>query len=81
MFLICQKADGDFLKFKGLAFKASEAGRKLAAGDTYQAMTVDLARCFDLEPGTYDVQLLFTTRYSGFVDAASNRITFTVRGK
>ena len=79
MFLICQMPNGDFLKFKGLNFKASEAGRSLAAGDTCQAMTVDLARCFDLEPGTYDVQLLFTTRYSGFVDAASNRITFTVR--
>ena len=81
MFLICQKANGDFLNFKGLNFKASEAGRSLAAGDTCKAMTVDLARCFDLEPGTYDVQLLFTTRYSGFVDAASNRITFTVREK
>ena len=81
MFVICQKANGDFLKFKGLCLKASEAGRSLGAGETYRAMTLDLARCFDLEPGTYDVQLLFTTRYSGFVDAASNRITFTVREK
>jgi len=81
MFLICQKANGDFLKFKGLHFKISEAGRSLGIGESYQAMTIDLARCFDLEPGTYDVQLLFTTRYSGFVDAASNRITFTVREK
>ena len=81
MFLICQKPNGDFLTFKGLHFKASEAGHNLAPGDAFHAMTVDLARCFDLEPGTYDVQLLFTTRYSGFVDAASNRITFTIREK
>ncbi len=79
MFLICQKANGAFLAFKGLYFKASEAGRSLGAGEVYKAMTIDLSRCFDLEAGTYDVQLLFATRDSGFVDAASNRIAFTVR--
>jgi hypothetical protein len=80
MYLICQKG-AQVLVFKGTYFKTSETGRTLESGASYEAFELDLHRCFDLEAGTYDIQLLFTTRYSGFVDAASNRLTYTVRPK
>jgi hypothetical protein len=78
MYLICQKGT-HVLAFKGAYFKTSETGHKLESGATHEAFELDLSKCFDLEAGTYDIQLLFTTRYSGFVDAASNRLTFEVK--
>ena len=80
MYLICQQ-DRTTLLFQGLFFKASEAGLDIKPGGSHRAFTLDLAKCFDLVPGTYDIQVLFSTRYSGFVDAASNRLTLTVKKK
>jgi len=80
VYVICQRSDGEFLKFKGSHIKASGPGKTLQAGKRVTAFTLDLAKCFDLAPGTYDVQLLFTRRYSGFADAASNRVTISVEG-
>ena len=78
MYMICQKGT-DILPFKGAYFKTSGVGVTLTPGATHEAFELDLSKCFDLKGGTYDIQLLFTTRYSGFVDAASNRLTFTVK--
>jgi len=78
-FIICQKQAGDHLNFKGGYVKVSGPGRTLKRREELEAYTIDLAKCFNLTPGKYDVQLLFTKRYSGFIDAASNRITITVR--
>ncbi len=78
-FIICQKQAGAYLKFKGGYVKVTGTGQLLKAGQKIKAYTIDLAKCFDLAPGKYDVQLLFTRRYSGFIDGASNRITITVK--
>ena len=78
-FIICQKQNGDYLTFKGVYTKVDGIAQTLKAGEELKTYTIDLAKCFDLTPGKYDVQLLFTKRYSGFIDAASNRITFSVR--
>ena len=78
-FIICQRQAGRHLKFKGHYARVSGAGQALKAGQELKAYTIDLAKCFDLTPGTYDVQFLFTKRYSGFIDAASNRITVTLK--
>lgn len=78
-FIICQKQGGDHLKFKGGYAKISGEGKRLKPGQEIKAYTIDLSRCFYLTPGKYDVQLLFTRRYSGFIDGASNRITMTVK--
>jgi hypothetical protein len=77
-FIICQKQNGDYLKFKGVYTKVDGIGQTLKTGEELKTYTINLAKCFDLTPGKYDVQLLFTKRYSGFIDAASNRITFSV---
>ena len=77
-FIICQKQGGDCLKFKGGYTKVDGIGQTVKAGQEIEAYSIDLAKCFDLSSGEYDVQLLFTKRYSGFVDAASNRITIKV---
>jgi len=81
MFIVCQSQKGQHLNFKGGYFKASGPGILLRPGQQFSASTTDLTKFFDLKPGTYDIQLLFTKRYSGFIDAASNRITITVKGK
>ncbi len=78
MFIICEKQAGDYLKFEGGYARVGGAGRTVKAGQEIEAYSIDLAKCFDLSSGEYDVQLLFTKRYSGFVDAASNRITIKV---
>lgn len=78
-FIMCQRQAGEYLKFKGGYAKVDGVPRTLKAGQELKAYTIDLAKCFDLGPGKYDVQLLFTKRYSGFVDAASNRITITLK--
>ena len=80
MYLICQQGER-ILPFKGGYFKRSEPGIELKPGAAHPAFELDLRLCFDLGPGSYDVQILFTTRYSGFVDAASNRLTFTIEEK
>ena len=80
MFIICQNRKGEYLKFQGAYFKACGYLTMLKAGEEFKASTIDLAKFFDLAPGTYDIQLLFTKKYSGFIDAASNRITITVKG-
>ena len=81
MFIICQNQKGEYQKFQGAYFKASGPGTMLKAGEEFKASTTDLTKFFVLKAGTYDIQLLFTKRYSGFIDAASNRITITVKGK
>ncbi len=78
MFIICQRNTAEYMPFKGKYFKASEAGYNLKPNDSYVAMQIDLTKCFDIQPGKYDIQLLFATKYSGFVDAASNRLTFEI---
>ena len=78
-YIICQKQNGEFLEFKGVRVRAIGPAQLLRAGQALKAYTIDLAKWFDLKPGTYDVQLLFTKRYSGFIDAASNRLTITVK--
>jgi hypothetical protein len=80
MYLICQKGV-QILAFKGATFKQAGTGHTLEPGAAYEAFELDLTKCFDLEAGAYDIQLLFTTRYSGFVDAASNRLRFRVSPK
>lgn len=79
-FILCQKRyrRGDYLKFKGAYPKVNGTGQTVKAGQEIEAYSIDLAKCFDLSSGQYDVQLLFTRRYSGFLDGASNRITITV---
>jgi hypothetical protein len=82
MFIICQSQKGQYLNYrdKVAIFKASGPGIPLRPGQQFTASTIDLTKFFDLAPGTYDIQLLFAKKYSGFIDAASNRITITVKG-
>jgi len=77
-FVICRNDKGDYLKFKGRHSKVSGVSLRLPPGEKIKAYTLDLSQCFDLKPGIYDIQLLFTKRYSGFIDGASNRITLKV---
>jgi hypothetical protein len=76
-YLICQRRR-DVLRFKGGYAKAHER-RALEPGESHKAFDLDLNKCFDLGPGTYEVQLLFSAaRNSPFPDGASNRLTFTI---
>jgi hypothetical protein len=79
VFIVCQTESGDFLKYKGGYVKASGSGTPVKAGQELKAYTLDLAKCFDLPAGRYEVQLLFTTKHSGFLDGASNRISITIK--
>jgi hypothetical protein len=79
LFVICQTERGDFVKFKGGWVKASGPGTPLKAGEELKAYTLDLAKCFDLAPGKYEVQLLFTRDHSGFLDGASNRVKLIIQ--
>ncbi len=78
-FIICQRQAAEHLKFKGHHTRVDGMGHILKAGQKLKAYTLDLTKCFDFTPGKYDIQLLFTKRYSGYIDAASNRITITVK--
>ena len=77
-YIVCRKRGGGYLQFKGGYVKATGVSRTLKAGQKITAFTIDLAKCFNLTPGTHDVQMVFTKKYSGFMDAASNRIAVTV---
>ena len=79
MFIICQTERGDFIKFKGHYARVDGLGTILKAKQELQPYTLDMAKCFDLPAGRYEVQLLFTRQHSGFLDGASNRITITVK--
>jgi len=79
MYIICQTERGDFIKYKGYYAEASGRGTILKAKQEVQPYTLDIAKCFDLPAGRYEVQLLFTRQHSGFLDGASNRITITVK--
>jgi hypothetical protein len=79
MFIICQTERGDFIKFKGYYARVDGLGTILKAKQELQPYTLDMAKCFDLPAGRYEVQLLFTRLHSGFLDGASNRITITVK--
>jgi len=82
MFIVCQSQKGQYLNYRDKVafFKASGSGILLEPGQQFTASTIDLSKFFDLAPDTYDIQLLFAKKYSGFIDAASNRITITVKG-
>jgi len=54
-------------------------GTLLKAKQELQPYTLDMAKCFDLPAGRYEVQLLFAKLKGGFLDGASNRITITVK--
>ena len=79
MFIICQTERGDFIKYKGAYIKIHGSGTTLKSKQELKAYSLDLAKCFDLPTGRYEVQLLFTRQHSGFLDGASNRITITVK--
>jgi len=79
MFIICQTERGDFIKYKGYYAKVSGPGTTLKSKQELKVYSLDLAKCFDLPAGRYEVQLLFTRQHSGFLDGASNRITITVK--
>ncbi len=79
--VICQSRHngGPILPFKGNFFKSFSVGREVRSGETFTAIKgLDLTQCFDLNPGQYDIQILFHNRYSGFINAASNRISLTI---
>jgi|WetSurMetagenome_2_1015567.scaffolds.fasta_scaffold27536_6 hypothetical protein len=78
-YIICQTERGEFLKFKGGWVEADGLPTTLKAGEELKAYTLDLAKCFDLPPDRYEVQILFTKQHSGFLDGATNRVSLTVK--
>lgn len=77
--LVCHKDMRTTLRYEGTYVKATGGTVVVDPGATHEGFELDLAKCFTLGEGPFEIQLMLASLQSLFPDAASNRLKFSVR--